>query len=313
MLRCLRLTRRLTQEALAERAGVSSRSIRELERGNGRSPRPDTVDLLANALELTGERRVQFVAAGRNLAWVNRPAGHRLPVPGAGRGAARSWRSSATTSPTPSWEPPSLASSPAKPPTACPATPGGGCNRNTRPSAGTAAVPVHPHTPRRRRSGSASPMDNEHLNQLKLNLKAAHQRAGEPPYRAIARMTAPIGERPLSASTISRLFGMKKLPKWDNLAALLSALTISDEELNETWFPLWIAAKAANQGTPLEYPTTIPQEPMPTAPCNRCGAVIGDSAIHAGFHQRLMKAEKTLGALERSALRRTSPTPPSIP
>ncbi|MEU0484004.1 helix-turn-helix domain-containing protein, partial [Streptosporangium sp. NPDC006013] len=35
LLRRHRLHRQLTQEALAERAGVSSRSIREMERGPG--------------------------------------------------------------------------------------------------------------------------------------------------------------------------------------------------------------------------------------------------------------------------------------
>ena len=35
----------LTQEELAERSGLSVRTIRGLERGEGHSPRPDTVDL----------------------------------------------------------------------------------------------------------------------------------------------------------------------------------------------------------------------------------------------------------------------------
>ncbi|WP_117212948.1 ATP-binding protein, partial [Allorhizocola rhizosphaerae] len=69
LLRRHRLARRLTQEALAERAGVSSRSIGEIERGRGRSPRPQTVERLAAALELTGDERAEFVAAGRALIW----------------------------------------------------------------------------------------------------------------------------------------------------------------------------------------------------------------------------------------------------
>ena len=39
----------LTQEDLAERSGLSVRTIRGLERGEGHRPRPDTVDLLARA------------------------------------------------------------------------------------------------------------------------------------------------------------------------------------------------------------------------------------------------------------------------
>ena len=50
LLRTHRLRQQLTQEALAERAGISSRSIREMERGQGRGPRPATVQSLAEAL-----------------------------------------------------------------------------------------------------------------------------------------------------------------------------------------------------------------------------------------------------------------------
>src|SRR5436190_22451412 len=47
----------LTQEQLAERAGVSPRSISDLERGGGHVPRRDTVRLLARALDLDGQAR----------------------------------------------------------------------------------------------------------------------------------------------------------------------------------------------------------------------------------------------------------------
>ncbi|MFB9238838.1 helix-turn-helix domain-containing protein [Plantactinospora siamensis] len=57
----------LTQEALAERAGVSARSIRDIERG-GRVPRRHTVGLLAAALELADEHRTTFVAATEAIA-----------------------------------------------------------------------------------------------------------------------------------------------------------------------------------------------------------------------------------------------------
>jgi transcriptional regulator with XRE-family HTH domain/tetratricopeptide (TPR) repeat protein len=74
LLRRYRLRQRLTQEALAERAGISSRSIGDMERGRGRSPRPPTVERLAAALELTGDERTDFVNAGRLLFWANRTA-----------------------------------------------------------------------------------------------------------------------------------------------------------------------------------------------------------------------------------------------
>ncbi len=75
MLREHRLRLRLTQEALAERAVVSSRSIREMERGRGRSPRLDTTTRLADALELSGSARADFVQAGQTLFWESRMGG----------------------------------------------------------------------------------------------------------------------------------------------------------------------------------------------------------------------------------------------
>jgi non-specific serine/threonine protein kinase len=52
----------LTQEELAERAGVSPRSISEMERGGAHVPRRDTVALLARALNLVGSERSEFEA-----------------------------------------------------------------------------------------------------------------------------------------------------------------------------------------------------------------------------------------------------------
>jgi predicted ATPase/DNA-binding XRE family transcriptional regulator len=52
----------LTQEELAERSGLSVRTIRSLERGEGHRPRADTVDLLAHALGLSEEEHDLFAA-----------------------------------------------------------------------------------------------------------------------------------------------------------------------------------------------------------------------------------------------------------
>ncbi|MFY1699281.1 ATP-binding protein [Solwaraspora sp. WMMA2101] len=65
LLRTLRLERKLTQEELAEAAGSSVRSIREMERGRVRSPQRRTVVLLADALRLAGADRDRFVALAR--------------------------------------------------------------------------------------------------------------------------------------------------------------------------------------------------------------------------------------------------------
>jgi tetratricopeptide (TPR) repeat protein/transcriptional regulator with XRE-family HTH domain len=86
LLRRLRAGARLTQEELAEAAGVSPRSVSDLERGINRTARKDTALLLADALSLTGQVRVLFVAAARGRA----PAADVLAAGGgpAGRGGS---------------------------------------------------------------------------------------------------------------------------------------------------------------------------------------------------------------------------------
>src|SRR5215470_1478137 len=74
----------LSQEQLAARAGLSERTVRDLETGRVRRPRDDTMRLLAEALQLSGPQRESWIAAARG---VHHP--HTDPrVPGAG-GPAR--------------------------------------------------------------------------------------------------------------------------------------------------------------------------------------------------------------------------------
>jgi tetratricopeptide (TPR) repeat protein/transcriptional regulator with XRE-family HTH domain len=68
LLRQFRAEARLTQEELAEAASLSPRSVSDLERGINRTARKDTAVLLADALSLTGQVRVLFVAAARGRA-----------------------------------------------------------------------------------------------------------------------------------------------------------------------------------------------------------------------------------------------------
>ena len=74
LLRRLRDDAGLTQEELAEAAGLSPRSVSDLERGVNLTARHDTARLLAGALGLTGPQRALFEAAARGRA----PAGEVL-------------------------------------------------------------------------------------------------------------------------------------------------------------------------------------------------------------------------------------------
>jgi predicted ATPase/DNA-binding CsgD family transcriptional regulator/DNA-binding XRE family transcriptional regulator len=65
VLRQLRTAAALSQEALAERAGLSPRGISDLERGVRRSPHLATVGLLADALTLVPTDRQRLLAAAR--------------------------------------------------------------------------------------------------------------------------------------------------------------------------------------------------------------------------------------------------------
>lgn len=82
LLRRLRLAAGLTQEALAERAGVSAKAVRGLERDPKRAPRLDTVTLLAGALGLDPAARAGFLAAARpETATPREPRDVTAPLP----------------------------------------------------------------------------------------------------------------------------------------------------------------------------------------------------------------------------------------
>jgi predicted ATPase/DNA-binding XRE family transcriptional regulator len=80
-LKRLRLASDLTQEELAERAGISARSISELERGTIHRPRRDTVQLLADGLRLRGQQRETFVALARGQPVAGAPDAPVAPSP----------------------------------------------------------------------------------------------------------------------------------------------------------------------------------------------------------------------------------------
>ena len=65
LLKRLRVAANLTQQELAERAGVSERLISDYERGTIRRPRRDTVQLLSDGLHLSGSERDRFIHIAR--------------------------------------------------------------------------------------------------------------------------------------------------------------------------------------------------------------------------------------------------------
>ncbi len=65
LLRHYRLAAGLTQEELAEQAGLSVRGLSDLERGARRAPRRETIQLLSEALHLPAAERTRLEAAAR--------------------------------------------------------------------------------------------------------------------------------------------------------------------------------------------------------------------------------------------------------
>src|SRR5437879_13574770 len=65
LLRALRAAAGLTQEELAEHAGLSGEAVRSLERGRRRRPRGTTVARLADALAVSPADREALLAAAR--------------------------------------------------------------------------------------------------------------------------------------------------------------------------------------------------------------------------------------------------------
>ena len=86
---CLRRLRQaacLTQEQLAQQAGISTNAVSQLERGLRRRPYPHTVQALADALELDGDLRSELVASAVERRPAQEPLGTApsrgvLPVP----------------------------------------------------------------------------------------------------------------------------------------------------------------------------------------------------------------------------------------
>jgi predicted ATPase/DNA-binding XRE family transcriptional regulator len=94
LLRRFRTMAGLTQESLAERAGISARAVSDLERGINRAPRAETLDLLAAALQLATAERSALIAAAHpdvseplnsSASVASTPAGNAAAAPSTSR------------------------------------------------------------------------------------------------------------------------------------------------------------------------------------------------------------------------------------
>lgn len=70
----------MTQETLAERAGLSVTGISKIERGIHLTPRCDTIHLLASALDLSLEDRAALEHAAHQVAPSAPPLSHAWPL-----------------------------------------------------------------------------------------------------------------------------------------------------------------------------------------------------------------------------------------
>ena len=73
VLRRQRLSAGLSQEALAERAGLSADALSALERGKRRAPYAKTLRALVDALGLNQEDQLAFEASARSARRPRRP------------------------------------------------------------------------------------------------------------------------------------------------------------------------------------------------------------------------------------------------
>ncbi|MGW2250111.1 AAA family ATPase [Kitasatospora sp. NPDC001660] len=82
LLREFRRAAGLTQEELAEAAGLAARSIRDLERGRRERPQRRTLEVLVSALGLAQADAAALLAAGRRGRQGSSPAGDGVTGPG---------------------------------------------------------------------------------------------------------------------------------------------------------------------------------------------------------------------------------------
>jgi transcriptional regulator with XRE-family HTH domain len=89
LLRLFRRQKGLTQEELAEHAGLSVRTVRRLETGERTNPHVDTVRVIADALELDQDERAHLFAAADGQVLPEPPGANGIPPESPAAGGTR--------------------------------------------------------------------------------------------------------------------------------------------------------------------------------------------------------------------------------
>jgi hypothetical protein len=157
------------------------------------------------------------------------------------------------------------------------------------------------------------PANRPELDELHRRLEWTRRLADHLSYRSIAKLS-PVK---LSSTTVSRMFTSSRPPSWSKLRGVLQTLGVPSDQIITDWHPLWV--RAADEAHPLPAfvahslpavdahmsPTGEPLIPVSFEHlvCRKCGARIGDAALHGKFHQWVDSIAARFNAPERPANR----------
>jgi predicted ATPase/DNA-binding CsgD family transcriptional regulator/DNA-binding XRE family transcriptional regulator len=205
-LRRLREAAGLTQEALAERAGLSPNAIGALERGGRRHPHPGTVHALAQALGLSQEERAALLAAApRRLGMAFAP-----PADAAAGGAA------------PPAAPPGEGSPAGVPPPATPAFPP--LPASPTPLVGREHEVAAAVALLREGARLVTLVGPGGVGKTRLALAVAATSEARPDLTPVFVDLAPLAEPTLLVSAVARAVGAHETPGMSLLQAVVSAI-----------------------------------------------------------------------------------------
>jgi transcriptional regulator with XRE-family HTH domain len=120
------------------------------------------------------------------------------------------------------------------------------------------------------------------------DLRHARLMAGNPSYYRLADLAR------YSVPTISRALAGRTLPRWATAEAILQALGIARDQIDNQWRPQWARAlEARDPSHPRHHghapaPEQAHHAPSPgSLECEDCGALISDLVQHQAWHWRI--------------------------